>query len=96
MMFYRTRIHRLEMEVISFWASINQLLEITNAMMVAQADHPDVEEQARRAKNLIGGRGWRIARNQKAVDDAKELQSQLRVMAEDFPAVAEMLAKEKE
>jgi hypothetical protein len=96
MMFYRSRIYRLEMEVISLRASINHLLEITNALMVARADHPDVEEQTRRAKNLVGGKGWRIAQNWKAIDDAKDLQRQLQVMAEDYPVVAEMLAKEKE
>lgn len=92
-MFGSARAERLEMEVLSLRASLNHLIDITNHMMVLLVDHPEYEAQAKYARQLLAGRGYRIARDRKAVSDAEELQEKLKVMAEDSAAVAEMLAK---
>ena len=55
----------------------------------------EYEKQAKMAGSILRSKGWRIAQNRKAVEDAQSLQDQLKVMAEDYPVVAEMLAKDK-
>lgn len=92
-MFGRARNERLEMELLSLRASLNYLIDLTDHMMVMLVDHPDYKAQATYARNLLSGNGWRIAQKQKALREAEELQDKLRIMAEDYPAVAEMLAK---
>ena len=94
-MMYGSRISRLEMEALSLRASVNHLLEIVNNLMVAQVDHPEYEVQARNALAAVRGKGYRIARDRKALVEAQDLQDKLRTMAEDYSAVAEMLAKDK-
>lgn len=92
-MIYRARIQRMEQEILSLRESINWLIDTVNHLMVAQVDHPEYEAQAKNAGNLIRGRGWRIAQQRKMISEAEELQYKLKIMAEDYPAVADMLAK---
>lgn len=83
----------LRMEIISLKARLNALETAMENLMVSMVDHPEWEKQAKMAEGILRSKGWRIAQNRKAVEDAQELQNQLKVMAEDYPVVAEMLLK---
>lgn len=84
----------LRMEIISLKARINALEAIVENLMVSTVDHPDYEIQAKVASGMIRAKGWRIAHNRDAIQQAQELKEKLKTMAEDNPLIAEMLLKE--
>lgn len=93
-MIYHRRIKALEEEVKLLKVTIGSLANIIDDLRVAHVDHPDYEVETRVAKSRLASRGWRIAQQRQMVHKARELQDELKIMAEDCPEVAKMLLKE--
>lgn len=90
-----SRIQRLEIEVLALQESMRRIDRVIETMMLAQLEHPDFTEQANTASSVVRAKAWRIAQQRKAIEQARDLQQQLRTLVQDNPGVGEFLEKEE-